>query len=59
MIVSKDKIRHTVAGLAVTLPSASAAELHHRAAAALGIEADTVRIVMEEATRMETANSEN
>ena len=59
MIVSKDKIRRTVAGLAVTHPGASAAELHHRAAAALGIEADMVRIVMEEAARQETADSEN
>lgn len=59
MIISKDKIRRTVAGLKVTLPGASEAELHHRAAAALGIEADTVRIVMEEAARQETADSEN
>ena len=59
MIISKDKIRRTVASLEATLPGASAAELHHRAAAALGIEADTVRIVMEEAARRETADSEN
>lgn len=59
MIIAKETIRRTVAGLTVTLPGASEAELHHRAAAALGIEADTVRIVMEEAARRETADSEN
>lgn len=59
MIISKDKIRRTVAGLKVMLPGASEAELHYRAAAALGIEADTVRIVMEETVRQETADSEN
>lgn len=59
MIIAKETIRRTMAGLKVTLPGASEAELHHRAAAALGIEADTVRIVMEEAARRETADSEN
>lgn len=59
MIIAKETIRRTVAGLALTHPGASAAELHRCAAAALGIEADTVRIVMEEAARQETADSEN
>lgn len=59
MIVSKDKIRHTVAGLAVTHPDASDAELHRLTADALGVEADTVRSVMEEVATLGPAGSEN
>lgn len=62
MIVSKARIRATVAALIKDHPGKSEAEVHHSAATRLGIEADTVRIVMHEEARhteAETAESEN
>lgn len=62
MIVSKARIRATVASMIKDHPGKSEAEVHHCAAARLGIEADTVRIVMHEEVRQdedETTESEN
>lgn len=62
MIVSKDRIRMTVANVRKSRPNATDAEVHHAAAAILGLEADTVRIVMNEQAghqSAEIAESEN
>ncbi|MBU0917843.1 MAG: hypothetical protein KKD97_15970 [Gammaproteobacteria bacterium] len=59
MIVAKETIRRTVAALAKADPGASEAELHRRAAISLGIQVDMVRTVMEEATPLGAAESEN
>lgn len=62
MIVSKARIRATVASITKDHPGKTEAEVHHIAAARLGIEDETVRIVMHEEVRhgeAETTESEN
>lgn len=57
MIISKERIRATVASIAKDHPGKTEPEVHHLAAAQLGIEADTVRIVMQEQARQDAAQA--
>lgn len=59
VIVSKERIRRTVAELSAAHPGAGEPELHHKAAASLAVDAETVRIVMQEPAKRQCAEPEN